>query len=116
MKKRILCSINIATYKRPDFLRQLIKSLLKQKGIENINLEIIVVDNDVNQSAISIVSEFSNQSNVSISYYNQPEQNISLTRNMGLDNASGKYIAIIDDDETADSYWIINLLNTANKL
>jgi succinoglycan biosynthesis protein ExoM len=31
---------------------------------------------------------------------------------MALDKSSGQYLAFIDDDETADSYWIRNLIDT----
>lgn len=114
-EKEIVCSVCVATYKRPELLRKLIQSLFEQKNIDNILLEIIIVDNDINRSAKEIVAGFSNTSSVTISYYEQPIRNISLTRNMALDKASGKYIAIIDDDETADKYWIRNLIDTIEK-
>jgi succinoglycan biosynthesis protein ExoM len=38
-----------------------------------------------------------------------------MTRNLGLKNVSGDYIAIIDDDEVADKYWIHKLINTIIK-
>ncbi len=111
-EKQIVCSVCIATFKRPALLRKLIQSLFDQKKIDDIILEIIIVDNDIEKSAKEIVSEFSDQTSITISYYEQPIQNISLTRNMTLDKSSGEYIAIIDDDETADNYWIRNLIDT----
>jgi succinoglycan biosynthesis protein ExoM len=111
-EKQNICSVCIATFKRPVLLRKLIQSLFDQKNLEDIILEIIVVDNDIEKSAKEIVSEFSNTSSITISYYEQPIQNIALTRNMALDKSSGHYIAILDDDETADNYWIRNLIDT----
>jgi succinoglycan biosynthesis protein ExoM len=111
-EKQIVCSVCIATFKRPELLRGLIQSLLDQKNIDDIILEIVVVDNDVEKSAKKIISEFSNTSSITISYYSQPIQNISLTRNMALDKSSGQFIAILDDDETADKYWIRNLIDS----
>ncbi|MCC6254274.1 MAG: glycosyltransferase [Ignavibacteriaceae bacterium] len=110
-----VCSVCVATFKRPELLRKLIHSLFDQKKIDDIILEIIIVDNDVEKSAKEIVSEFSDTSSITISYYEQPIQNISLTRNMALDKSSGNYIAIIDDDETADKYWIRNLVDALVK-
>lgn len=107
-----ICSVCIATFRRPKMLRKLIQSLFEQKDVDDIILEIIIVDNDVEKSAKEIVAEFSNTSSINISYYVQSVQNISLTRNMALDMSSGKYIAIIDDDETADESWIRNLIDT----
>jgi len=111
-EKQNICSVCIATFKRPVLLKKLIQSLFDQKKIDDIILEIIIVDNDIEKSAKKIVSEFSDTSLVTISYYEQPIQNISLTRNMTIDKSSGHYIAIIDDDETADNYWIRNLIDT----
>ena len=34
---------------------------------------------------------------------------------MSVDKSSGDYIAIIDDDETADKHWIRNLIDTLVK-
>ncbi len=113
--KENICSVCIATFKRPALLNELIQSLFEQKNIEDIILEIIVVDNDAEKSAKEIVERFSDISSVKISYYTQPIQNISLTRNMALDKSTGKYIAILDDDETADPYWIRNLIETLEK-
>ncbi len=114
-EKQIVCSVCVATFKRPELLRKLIQSLFYQKKIDEILLEIIIVDNDVEKSAKEIVAEFSDTSSITISYYEQPIRNISLTRNMALDNSSGQFIAILDDDETADQYWIRNLIDTSVK-
>ena len=116
MEKTNVCSVCVATFKRPELLRKLIQSLFDQKKIDDIILEIIVVDNDIEKSAKEIVAEFSDTSSITISDYEQPIQNISLTRNMALDMSSGNYIAIIDDDETADQYWIRNLVDAASKI
>lgn len=110
-----VCSVCVATFKRPELLRKLIQSLFDQNNIDDIILEIIIVDNDIKKSAKEIVAEFPDSPSINISYYAQPIQNISLTRNRALDIASGKYIAIIDDDETADQYWIKNLIDTLIK-
>ena len=110
-EKQNVCSVCIATFKRPALLRKLIQSLFEQKKIDDIILEIIIVDNDIEKSAKEIVAEFSDASSITISYYEQPIQNISLTRNMAVDKSSRHYIAIIDD-ETADNYCIRNLIDT----
>lgn len=110
-----VCSVCIATFKRPELLRKLIQSLFNQKNVNDIRLEIIVVDNDKDESAKDIINEFINTSLVTISYYKQPIQNISLTRNLALDKSTGKYLAFIDDDETADDYWVANLINSIER-
>lgn len=112
-EKKISCSVCIATFKRPLLLKELIKSLLEQEGIQDISLDIIIADNDISQSAKEIVGEFQKKSEIEISYYTQPEQNISLTRNLALKKAKGQFIAIVDDDEFADKKWLSELIKTA---
>jgi succinoglycan biosynthesis protein ExoM len=111
-KSSILCSVCIATYRRPQLLEKLLRSLANQLLPEMVNLEIVVVDNDVDQAGESIVRRFKNTSRIRFYYFSQPVKNISITRNMGVENASGEYILFIDDDEVASAQWVSHLLNT----
>lgn len=110
-----LVSVCVATYKRLDSLKQLLNSLNEQILPAHTRLEIIITDNDSEASAQAVVKNFSASYCVDIKYFLQPIKNISVTRNVSLRNASGAYIAFVDDDETADKYWIFNLLNSLNK-
>lgn len=110
---KLICSVCICTYKRPELLKNLIESLNEQRNIDDIELEIIVVDNDPLKSAENII--MSTITMHSINYFYQPNKNISLTRNTAIQNASGKYIAFIDDDETADKSWVKNLISCCIK-
>ncbi len=112
MKKqaRTLCSVCIATYRRPELLRKLLTSLFEQSLPADIDLEIIVVDNDPARAAAAVCMDVAASAQWPLHYYAQPEKNISLTRNIGVKNASGDLICFIDDDETADIEWIKKLL------
>jgi len=104
-----LISICIATYKRELLLDKLLKSLSRQILPEFINIEIIVTDNDKAESAKEILLKYTNTKVIKYRYFLQPEKNISLTRNVCIENSSGKFICFIDDDETASDTWISNL-------
>lgn len=108
-------SICIATYKRPQLLKKLIDSLLTQKNIELSKVEFIIVDNDSGESARPIVESYINKHPCPINYFIQPEKNISLTRNVALDNIRGEFVFFIDDDEYADEFWMITHLNNLMK-
>jgi glycosyltransferase involved in cell wall biosynthesis len=114
-ENQIVVSVCIATYKRNELLKNLLKSLEAQELAENISLEIIVVDNDESGRAKSVLDEFQNSDKVRFKYYLQPVKNISLTRNMGVQNAAGDFICFVDDDETATKDWIQNFYNTVSK-
>ena len=49
-------------------------------------------------------------------YYNQPKQNIALTRNMLVSESRGVWIAFIDDDEVADVNWLKAYLNIKDRV
>jgi succinoglycan biosynthesis protein ExoM len=111
----ILCSVCIATYKRPELLKKLLVSLKRQKLPKNVLIEIIVVDNDIQKSAEPVIRLFKNLSNFPIFYFNQIIKNISSTRNLSVEKSAGKYILFIDDDEVAAPEWIYHHLKTIEK-
>ena len=96
-----LVSVCIATYRRPDGLRNLLESIGLQDVPSNLELEVLVVDNDP-PSAESTVQAFHDACPFPVHYLSQTEPNISLTRNVAVDKAAGDLIWFIDDDEVAD--------------
>jgi len=111
----MICSVCIATYKRKQLLRRLLDSILTQNLPENIELQVIVVDNDEVKSAKEVVQSYNDVDNIKFEYHVQPEKNISLTRNVAVNNAVGEYLFFIDDDERADADWIKNHLESLNE-
>ncbi len=110
MEKKLI-SICVATYKRPELLSELLYSIKNLVVPQNYLLEVIIVDNDKNCSAEPVIIDFRREVNFGLKYFVQPEKNISLTRNVAIEKASGELIAFIDDDETADKRWLVNLYN-----
>jgi succinoglycan biosynthesis protein ExoM len=76
---------------------------------------IVVADNDHLQSAKAVVTDFLATSAIPVAYCVEPRQNIALTRNKAVENASGDYIAFIDDDEFPIKRWLVTLLNACNE-
>ena len=108
-------SVCVATYKRPELLRKLIESLLSQKSVDLSEVEIIIVDNDKDESARETIIEYIVKNYCQIFYFTQTEKNISLTRNVALEKVKGEYIFFIDDDEYADENWMITHINNLEK-
>lgn len=105
--------ICIATYRRPVLLRQLLESIERQQLPVMVFLKIIVVDNDVSESARDVVAAFAGHSLWPVQYDVEPEKNIAKARNRTLSHATGDYVLFVDDDEYADDWWIRNLLKAA---
>jgi len=103
-------TICICTFKRPNLLENLLEKLkdLTTEGL--FTCSIVIVDNDSNESARSVVSHFSIRSPVPVTYCIEPRQNIALARNKAIQNATGDFIALIDDDELPRKDWLVNLL------
>lgn len=107
-------SIAVCTYKRPELLKMAISSLIKQKT--DLTFEIIVVDNDINQTAKPVINDaLRNTDNIKIHYFNEPLQNISLARNRAVKESRGEFIAFVDDDEFAQDRWLQNMYATLQK-
>jgi glycosyltransferase involved in cell wall biosynthesis len=105
----------ICTYKRPGFLRRLLEKLREQETGGLFTYSIVVVDNDCLRTAEAEVTGFAASSSVPIRYYIEPQQNIAMARNMAVENATGDYVAFIDDDEFPAENWLLTLLNACNE-
>ncbi|HKZ36223.1 MAG TPA: glycosyltransferase [Chryseolinea sp.] len=112
-EKQHIC-LCICTYKRPELLRGLLSKLREQETEGHFEYSIVIVDNDSSESARQTVESSARQSKIPISYYVEPEQNIALARNKALENATGDFIAFIDDDEYPSNTWLLDLYTTFN--
>src|ERR1700676_1418945 len=109
MKHIAVC---ICTYKRPEYLKRLLDELARQETGGLFTYSIVVVDNDQSESARSVVSGFAASSPIQIKYCIEARQNIALARNKAIENASGDFIACIDDDEFPQQDWLLNMFKT----
>jgi glycosyltransferase involved in cell wall biosynthesis len=107
-------SVCVCTYKRPHSLRRLLEGLARQDTGGQFTHSIVVVDNDHLRSAKSVATDSSLSSPIPVRYYVESRQNIALARNKAVENASGDFIAFIDDDEFPTQRWLLNLFKTLN--
>jgi succinoglycan biosynthesis protein ExoM len=108
-------SVCVCTYKRPDLLKRLLQDLDDQESQGLFTYSIVIVDNDRLQSAESVVRQFSSTSKSNIKYCVEPQPNIARARNTSIENASGDFVAFIDDDEFPSRQWLLCLFNDCNK-
>jgi glycosyltransferase involved in cell wall biosynthesis len=76
---------------------------------------IVVADNDRLRSAEAVVSDFAAASDIPVLYCVEAEQNISHARNRAIANATGDFIAFIDDDEFPIQSWLLALYRACNE-
>lgn len=112
MNDHRLISVCVCTYKRPDGLDQLLRALVNQKKLA-YPFEIIVVDNDAATSARDVVKRFQDHTrDPPVQYFVEPQQNIALARNRSVAEASGQWLAFIDDDESPEPGWLKEMMAT----
>ena len=107
----MLVSIVIATYKRSDSLEKALKSLVSQTYKE---IEVILVDDNANDEWNKVVYKIANKYKkyLKITYIqNKTNNGSAVTRNVGIEKASGEYITFLDDDDLYLEKKIENQLN-----
>lgn len=105
-------SVCICTFKRPELLKRTLESVCAQEPSGLFKFLIVVADNDGSESARPAVLALAVDAPVPIKYCVQPQQNIALTRNKAVANATGQFVAFIDDDEFAEKDWLLTLFKT----
>lgn len=112
IKDRIRIDIGVCTYRRTE-LEETLRSLGSMNVPRNADIRIIIADNDDEPSAAERIVALRAAVRHEIVYVHCPASNISIARNACLDNATGDFLAFIDDDETATADWIVRLIETA---
>jgi len=110
--------ICMLTYKRPAMLERALLSLAKLQLIANpdVDLQLVLVDNDASGSAESTFLRIRPQIPFEARYVVEKQQGIANARNRALIEASGAdFLALIDDDETADRLWIDELVTVQRR-
>ena len=109
---RIQVDICVCTFRRAELAKTL-ASLASLSVPSGVTPRVIVADNDVTASARELVNAIAQEFPFELIYVHAPARNISVARNACLDASSGDYVAFIDDDETASTGWLTELLKTA---
>jgi len=112
--KPMQIDIGVCTYRRAS-LDEALLSLAALAVPDGATLRIIVADNDKIASARERVDVLRPTIPHEIAYVHCPASNISIARNACLDNATGDFLAFIDDDEDASEAWLVELLAAARK-
>ena len=113
-----LIVICVPTYKRNTLLRACLSAI---GGLEcpcNYKIEMLVVDNDDNESAKSLSSEMAASFACPLHYFVHPERGLSSVRNRLLEEAiklRADIIAFIDDDEQPDKAWLVQHMENMTK-
>lgn len=104
-------SVIIISYNMGELIGRALKSLSLQT---KKNFEVIVVDNHSSDNTKEIVSGFSNLDIKFLEIYN--DGILSKSRNLGIENSSGDWIAFLDADDYWESNKVEKLSDIINKI
>ena len=86
-------SIIVPVYNRPNEVKELLESLSLQTSK---NFELILVEDGSTIKCDLAVDEYKDR--IDIKYYFKPNSGRSLTRNYGMERATGDYLVFFDSD------------------
>ena len=104
MNENPMFSVIVPTFNRSKLLRRAIQSVFQQTYD---NWELIIIDNYSEDNSLEVISSF-DQSKIKLL---QIKNNgvIGTSRNLGIKNAKGNYLAFLDSDD----WWKKNKLQTS---
>jgi glycosyltransferase involved in cell wall biosynthesis len=96
-----LVTVVIPTYNRGNFILRALDSLEAQ-SFEGF--EVVICDDGSNDGTDELVARYSNIFSFTCRYARTTHQGVAGTRNLGIKLARGRYIALLDSDDTYHSY------------
>ena len=111
--------VAVLTFKRPVDLAEILPMLADQAvGLTDSRTvaDVLVVDNDPDAGAASLVGEVSVSATAAIRYVHEPKRGIAAARNRALDESPhADLLCFIDDDERPAPQWLRTLVDAHEK-
>lgn len=101
-------SVIVCTYNRGDLLERCLDYLQYQT---NQSFEVVVVNGPSSDNTCEVLERFKDRIKIGVN----PDRNLAVSRNIGIDLADGDLLAFIDDDALPFDDWIETLLDEFNR-
>jgi glycosyltransferase involved in cell wall biosynthesis len=98
-----LITVAICTRNRAALLEKAVRSVLRQMTGD---AELLIVDNASTDDTPAVAARLVS-SNPRVTVYREAEPGISAARNAALKQARGEFVLFLDDDETAETDWLV---------
>lgn len=95
MSRNVEVSVIVPIYNVEKYLVRCLDSLINQTFK---NIEIIALNNGSTDDSLKIVRKYANE-DCRIKFFNNDNIGVSKARNIGIENAIGKYIVFVDSDD-----------------
>lgn len=112
----VAVSVIIPTYNPGDYILECLESLACQTLCKGL-FELIVILNGCDEPYSSHLSKWgNNHPGIQITVIQTDTPGVSNARNLGINAATGEYIAFIDDDDYVSPTYLERLLNKAKDI
>ncbi len=102
-------SVIVPVYNAEQYLCECIESILNQTLTD---IELILVDDGSPDNSGAICDEYAKK-DIRVKVFHQENRGVSAARNLGIDNAQGKYITFVDSDDYIMPYALEVLFHDA---
>ena len=102
-----LVSIIVPVYNAEKYLNRCIDSILSQTMTD---FELLLIDDGSKDNSGRICDEYAAK-DVRVRAFHKPNGGVSSARNLGLDNAKGKWITFVDADDRCSCNYLEHLLS-----
>ncbi len=102
-------TVIVCTYNRAAILPRCLGGLARQKDVDGLEWEVLVVDNNSTDSTRATVAGLADTLPVRIRYTFEPQQGLNHARNRGAQESHGTCFGYIDDDIETGPHWLAAL-------
>lgn len=101
-------TVAIPTYNGENRLPDVLERLREQINTENVSWEIIIIDNNSTDETARIVDSYQTTwvGDCSLRYYVEEQQGAAFARHKAVEQANGKFIGFLDDDNLPAPDWV----------
>lgn len=107
-----LVSLIVPVYNVEKYLREAIDSVCRQTYP---NWELLLVDDGSKDQSGTICDEYA-RNDMRIRAFHTENKGVSSARNLGIENANGKWIAFMDSDDYLDDRYLETLIKHSNNV
>lgn len=113
MTSQTSISILVPSFNRAHYLNGALETLTQQETDGRFAYEVVVIDNASKDDTREVVEAFAATSQVPVRYLFESVPGDAPPRNKGIDGTTSDWLAFFDDDQFAETRWLLNLLDTA---
>lgn len=97
-------SVAVCTWNRAHLLRHTLESMTRLNAPSGLEWELLVINNNSTDDTDDVVASFANR--LPIRAFVEPQSGKSYALNRAVDEATGDYLLITDDDVLVDPEWL----------